>query len=62
VDLADPADHGQMAVAVADVSLRARDAGDYRVMTPNSANGFRARSGGDYLTSQEVGHEDMIIS
>jgi hypothetical protein len=27
VDLADPADHGEMAVAVADISLRARDAG-----------------------------------
>ena len=27
MDLADPADHGQMAVAVADLSLRARDGG-----------------------------------
>jgi len=27
VDLADPADHGEMAVAVADISRRARDAG-----------------------------------
>src|SRR6185312_14531723 len=27
VDLADPADHGQMAVAVADIGLRTRDGG-----------------------------------
>jgi hypothetical protein len=52
VDLADSADHGQMAVAVADVSLGAGDAGgqplpmplittgDYQVQAPDGASEF----------------------